>query len=98
MSDYKTPPTTQMFPLPSPMPYGVAPVSGFRPPVHVKPDAEPLDFWRAIYTDPQQPMFRRMQAAIDALPYAHVEIRGKGLAGLSQKEIKRLLSMQRGRA
>jgi hypothetical protein len=95
MSGYKTP-TTEQFPLP---PFvSPSPVSNYRPPVHVKADAEPLDFYRAVYTDPNQPLWRRMEAAIEALPYAHVELKGKLIAGLPMSEIRKLMNTRRIKA
>jgi len=66
--------------------------------VHVKATAEPLDFWRAVYLDESQPMERRMRAAIDALPYCHVELKGRAIEGMSAAEIRRLMGMRRGKA
>jgi hypothetical protein len=87
MSGYKTPPTEQ-FPYP---PFvSPSPVSNYRPPVHVKPDAEPLDFWRAIYIDPSQPMWRRMEAAIAALPYCHFNLAAKEFRDMSPAQLKRI--------
>jgi hypothetical protein len=91
MSDYRDPP--QRFPLPSSM--SVPHVQPYAPPigprsVHVKPDAEPLEFWRAIYTNPDLPMFRRMEAAIAALPYCHFNLAAKEFRDMSPAQLKRI--------
>ena len=39
------------------------------PELALPPNASPLDFLFAIFRDPLQPMPRRMQAAIQALPF-----------------------------
>jgi hypothetical protein len=41
----------------------------------VASDATPLDFLRAVYRDPQQPMSRRVRAASDAAQYAHPQLK-----------------------
>ena len=40
-------------------------------PEEVTPGISPLEFLRAIYRDPSQPMERRMRAAIEATKYDH---------------------------
>jgi hypothetical protein len=42
--------------------------------LEVAADATPLDFLCAIFRDPQQPMQRRMKAAIEAAPYYHPKL------------------------
>lgn len=39
------------------------------PELALPPNASPLDFLFQVYRDPLQPMSRRMQAAIEALPF-----------------------------
>ena len=43
-------------------------------PVTMVGDGTSLDFLRAIYRDPSQPMHRRMRAAIAALPHEHPKL------------------------
>jgi hypothetical protein len=95
MSGYEPPKPTQ-FPLPNSIsaphvqPYA-PPINCYSPrSVHVKPDAEPLEFWRAIYTNPELPMFRRMEAAIAALPYCHFNLAAKEFRDLSPAQLKRI--------
>jgi hypothetical protein len=42
--------------------------------IAVSASANPLDFLMAIYRDPQQPMNRRLRAAIEAAPYMHPKL------------------------
>lgn len=37
-------------------------------------DASPLDFLKAVYRDPRQPINRRLRAAIEAAPYLHPKL------------------------
>lgn len=88
MSDYTRDPP-QRFPLPNPMP--MPPIGNHAPrAVHVKPDAEPLDFWRSVYLDETQPMWRRMDAAIAALPYRHFNLAAKEFRDMSPAQLKRI--------
>jgi hypothetical protein len=42
--------------------------------VSVPLDASPIDILCAVYTNPNQPMHRRMLAAIEAAPYLHAKL------------------------
>lgn len=42
--------------------------------VEVAPTATPLEFLQAIYRDANQPMQRRIKAAIEAAPYMHPKL------------------------
>jgi len=40
----------------------------------IPPDATPLEFLRQVYTNPGQPMHRRLRAAIEAAPFVHPKL------------------------
>jgi hypothetical protein len=42
--------------------------------IAVPANASPLDFLCAVYRDANQPMSRRLRAAIEAAPYAHPKL------------------------
>ena len=42
--------------------------------IELAPGATALDFLRAVYRDPQQPVPRRMKAAIETLPFEHPKL------------------------
>jgi hypothetical protein len=88
MSGYE-PPKSTMFRVPNPV--SMPPIGNHAPrAVHVKATSEPLDFWRAVYMDESQPMWRRMDAAIAALPYRHFNLAAKEFRDLSPEQLKRI--------
>ena len=44
------------------------------PPVVLPENATPLDFMTAVYRDPDQPISRRLSAAIAAAPFVHPKL------------------------
>ena len=62
-----------------------------------------LDFLRAVYADPGQPMQRRMRAAIAALPFEHPKLavtasigQNSGFAARLEEAISRTAEMRAG--
>ena len=45
-----------------------------RPELDLPSEATPLDFLRAVYLDPAQPMSLRVRAAVEAAPFAHPKL------------------------
>jgi hypothetical protein len=40
----------------------------------IPPNASPVDFLRAVYCSPTEPMHRRLRAAIECAPYVHPKL------------------------
>jgi hypothetical protein len=64
--------------------------------IAVRPDASPLEFLQAVFRNPNEPMGRRLRAAIECLPFLHPKlsvtyaIDGQGLAAQLEKRLERL--------
>ena len=63
--------------------------------ITVPPDATPLEYLRAVYTNSRQPEHRRLRAAIECLPFVHPKLMvsaffdGKSFAAQLEKAIAR---------
>jgi len=66
----------------------------------IGPAASSLELLQAVYSDPQQPLNRRMRAAIAALPFEHpklcvtANIQGHGFAAKLEQAWERTLEVR----